>query len=334
MPFSNIIGQQDIISRLRRTLRAKRLAHGYLFIGGEGSGREQVALALGQALLCESPIDEDACGQCASCKKVASGNHADLQLVLSEAKQVQRALIKQDGKRNPSQEIRLDAVKELSRRLRMRSYEGRGQVGIVVDAHRLRLEAANALLKTLEEPAPGTLLILIAPGPRAVLDTLRSRCQLLRFTPLADAEIAAQLQSQHALPAEQAQGIAARAEGSMSRAIELIEAGFAENLELSRDFLHALATGNLAKAMDDAADMARDRITALAQLAELQQLLHQRLLIYGKNQDALGIRKMAEAFAASQKSERALRGNSMPQLTIEALAATLLPLLQANREQA
>lgn len=333
MPFADIVGQQPVIERLRRAMHNKRLAHGYLFIGAEGTGREQTALALAQSLLCETPLDDgDACGNCASCQKFASGNHADLQVVLSEALQVQRGLIKAASGRNPSPEIRLDAVRELSRRLRMRAYEGRARVGIVVDAHRLRVEAANALLKTLEEPAPGTLLILIAPGPRALLDTLRSRCQLVRFAPLPEALIAAQLSEHHACSDAQAQALAERAEGSLRRAETLLQEGFTERLERTQDYLRALSEGEMVPALDQAAAIGRDRLVAIEHLGELQQLLRAQVLQAARAQNDMQVRQVGEAFGVVQQAERALRGNAMPQLTLEALAANLIPMLHGVKK--
>jgi DNA polymerase-3 subunit delta' len=103
---------------------------------------------------------------------------------MSEAEAVARGLEKPDGKARPSAEIKIDAVRELGLRLLRRPYEGRASVAVIVDAHRMNEKAQNALLKVLEEPAPTTVLILLAPGVRAVLPTIGSRCLRLAFSPL------------------------------------------------------------------------------------------------------------------------------------------------------
>jgi len=328
MPFVDILGQEAVIARLLTARRRQRLAHGYLFVGADGTGREEVARALAQAVLCETPVDGDACGSCGSCRRVVSGSHPDLQLVLSEAEQVRRGLTKPEGGRNPSTEIRVDAVRELSRRLRLQAYEGRGRVGVVVSAHRLRVEAANALLKTLEEPAPGTLLVLIAPGPRAVLDTLRSRCQVVRFAPLALKVIAELVQARAAVDAEVAQVAAARADGSLARALDLCGEDVVDRARRCRGFLLAAAGAHRGDVLDLAAELGRDRARTLEHLEELQRLLHDRVRARAAARVPAELDRLGHAFATVQATMRAVRGNASPQLAFEALGLRLEPLLQ------
>ncbi len=330
MKLSDVQGQNPVAERLQRAWRSGRLAHGYLFTGDEGTGRENLAQALAQLVLCEQPGDAEACGVCGSCLRVQAGSHPDLQVVTSEAEAVRRGLAKPEGSRNPSTEIRIEAVRELSRRLRMHSYEGQGRVGIVVSAHRLRVEAANALLKTLEEPAPGTLLVLIAPGPRALLDTLRSRCQIVRFAPLSPEVIAALLAQRSGESVEVWQQAAERAEGSVRRAEALRGEELEERRELCRAYLDAVRSSRQVEMLDLAADMSRDRQATAGLLDELARLLHEEVCSAGRAGERRRTEAWGHAFDLVRDAERALRGNAVAQLTLEALAVRLHPLLNAT----
>lgn len=327
MPLRDIIGQPRAVERLLVALRRHRLAHGYLFAGAEGTGRERAALALAQAVLCERQIDGDACGECGACRRVAAQTHPDLQLVLSEAELVRRGIGKPEGSARPSIEIRVEAVRELCRRLHLRTYEGAGRVGIVVGAHRLRVEAANALLKTLEEPAADTLLILIAPNPRAVLDTLRSRCQIVRFVPLVASVIAELLMTQHGVERVAARAAAERAEGSLARALELCQGDVGERIAAGRDYWAAAAAGHAGMLLDLAAELGRDRERALAHVDELARMIRGELRRAAQDGHRIRIDALARAHGAIVEADAAIRGNTQPQLALEALAFRLQPLL-------
>jgi DNA polymerase-3 subunit delta' len=152
---------------------------------------------------------------------MASGNHPDLVVVEREG-----------------QFIRIDTIRDLQRRLRFRPLEGRRRVIVIHEAETMRTEAANALLKILEEPPPDNLFILTAPDPTALLPTIASRCLCLRFQPLTRAAIAAHLTGVHALQPERADLVAALAGGSLSRALTLLDE---EELDRRRQLLETLA---------------------------------------------------------------------------------------------
>ena len=171
-------------------MASDRLAHGILFAGPTGVGRETCARALARGLLCEKRggVDEVlpfGCGQCRACRRVDSGAHPDLTVVMSEAEAVGRGLEAPDGKARPSVEIKIDAIRAFAQTLQKRPYEGRNRVAVVVDAHKMNVQAQNALLKGLEEPGPATILILLVPNARSVLPTIASRCLRLTFAPLS-----------------------------------------------------------------------------------------------------------------------------------------------------
>jgi DNA polymerase III subunit delta' len=180
----HVIGQNRSIKALKNAIRQNRLHPGLLFVGPDGVGRETTALWLAGTLLCDAPVDQEGCGQCSPCKRVASGNHPDLHLILSDSERVNRGLDQASGSKTVSRVVQVDTIRGLNQRLRMGPYEGKAAVAIVPDAQKMQPSASNAFLKMLEEPPPNTYLILLAPHSRAVLETIASRCLRLSFSPL------------------------------------------------------------------------------------------------------------------------------------------------------
>ncbi len=177
-------GQERVVRALTNARQGDRLAHGLLFAGPAGSGRERAARGLAAGLVCERQAIPFGCGECRACRRAVAGNHPDVHVLMPEAEAVRRGLAQPDGKKRPSPDILVDAVRELAVRLRMTAYEGGARVAIIVDAHRMNANAQNALLKTLEEPAPSTFLVLIVPHERTVLPTIASRCLRVLFAPV------------------------------------------------------------------------------------------------------------------------------------------------------
>ncbi len=184
---SFLLGQPQVVDALASATAQQRLAHGLLFVGPDGVGRERAARGLAAGLLCEAEQQDlrlpFGCGQCRGCRRVESRHHPDVHHLLPDAEAVARGWSTPE-KRVASREIRVEQVRELAHAMRLKPYEGRARVAIVTDAHRMNTRAQNALLKTLEEPGPASLLVLIAPHSRSVLPTIESRCQRIRFRPL------------------------------------------------------------------------------------------------------------------------------------------------------
>lgn len=201
MPFSGILGQDHAVGVLKRTLAAGRSAHAYLFAGIEGCGKRTTALAFLEALFCGGA---EGCGTCPSCRKMASRHHPDLHI------------IEPDGAF-----IKIDQVRELQHKLALRPYEAPRKGCLIEAADRLHPAAANALLKTLEEPPGNSVLILLAASPAGVLPTIVSRCQQLRFSPLPQ-ETVEQLVAMEGADSEAARVAASLAEGSVSRALDIL----------------------------------------------------------------------------------------------------------------
>lgn len=172
-----IVGQNKIVSLLQRGLERESLAHAYLLIGPAHVGKMTLALDLACALNCQS--EERPCGECASCQKIASGNHADVQVIgLAQGEDSGEAKL-----------ISTEQVKEMQHAASLPPFEGKYKVFIIDGAELLSAEAANRMLKTLEEPAGKMVFILLTTNDRLLPETVVSRCQRLELTPLAAAEV-------------------------------------------------------------------------------------------------------------------------------------------------
>jgi len=226
MPWDAVLGQAAAVDYLRSALRAGRAPHGYLFQGPFGVGKKTAAAALAQVLLCHQPPAADrACGKCRSCRWLAAqknflSDHPDL-----------LPLLKNPGKDNEKlvgdqeQIIPLDAVQALSEKLHRTPSQGSRRVVVIPEAHRMcagQAEAANAFLKTLEEPPPSSIVILTSSRPEALLETIVSRVQPVRFRRLAAQDILKGLAASRKPEAER-ELAAVLSDGSLGRAKELLD---------------------------------------------------------------------------------------------------------------
>ena len=207
MPFAAITGHRPLLDLLSRAIARGTLPPSLIFAGPEGVGKRRTAIALAQALNCErlvgSDASRDACGRCAACTRIARAVHADV-------------LIVEPG---DSGAIKVDQVREAIDRTAYRPFEGRRRLVVVDEADALIPEAQNALLKTLEEPPPASVFVLITARPDMLLPTVRSRCHRLRFGPLTPGEVAEILTRDHGVAPAEARAAAAAADGSVGRAL-------------------------------------------------------------------------------------------------------------------
>jgi DNA polymerase-3 subunit delta' len=176
MPFSDVIGHARPLAFLQTALRQDRLAHAYLFYGDEGIGKRLVALRLAQAIHCESGDGTDACGACRACRQIEAQTYPDFFVIEPEHDQAYP-------------QIKLEQIRAIEQQIVYHPFVGRKKIFLIDDAHRMTLSAANALLKTLEEPPAHSLLLLISSRPWALPATVRSRCQALRFAPPTRSEV-------------------------------------------------------------------------------------------------------------------------------------------------
>lgn len=217
--FSKLIGNQEVKETLRRLLSSGRLPGSLLFTGEPGVGKKLFALEIAKALNCRKRQGLEACDECSACRRISGSmfppfNDDDddkARLIWSEHADVAMA-------RPYKQIIRVGPMRELEREANFRPFEGSARIFIVEDAEYMNDQAANALLKTLEEPEPATHLILTTTNPTALPATIRSRCQTIEFAPIAAEEIENFLIEQKGASKKDAQLLARTSRGSLGRA--------------------------------------------------------------------------------------------------------------------
>ena len=220
VPFSKIIGQERAIQFLKQVIARAKMPHAYLFVGIPGVGKTTTAVALAQAINCQDPVHGEGCGRCRCCRQVESGNFADLEFIEPEG-----------------QNIKIEQIRQLDRTFGFLPLSGRYRVTVVRQAETMTLEAANAFLKTLEEPPPGNLLILNVTEPLDLLPTIVSRCQKVAFRPLPALLITGWLMNRRGLEEDKASIVAKLCGGSLGRALEMLDKDF---LQRRVDYLEGL----------------------------------------------------------------------------------------------
>jgi DNA polymerase-3 subunit delta' len=253
MPFRDILGHRSILALVARALDRGTLPPCLIFSGPDGVGKRTVAIAVAQAINCPNvqrpsasadgiPVAIDACGTCPSCSRIARGMHPDVLTIAP----------------GDTGSIKIDEIREVLRQIGFRPFEARRRVVIVDAAEGLGREAQNALLKTLEEPPPGSMILLVTAQPGLLLDTVRSRCPSVRFGPLDVADLTRWLMSQAGLGEAQARSVAAMSGGSLAVAREA--SGAASGAEAYRS-----AAQRVLERVADARD-ARDRLEATREI--------------------------------------------------------------------
>lgn len=268
--WHGIYGHDAVVERFRQSLAAGRLASTYLFVGPPGVGKRTFALRLAQALLCQNHAEEELtiCGVCQSCKLAEAGNHPDL---LTVARPKDKSYIPVETFIGPADKRMREG---LCHDIGMKPFLGGRKVAVIDDADDLNVEGANSLLKTLEEPPPRSVLILIGTSAAKQLPTIRSRCQIVRFAPLADDVLADLLVATGGVEnRSDAERLAPLSEGSLERALELADPQLAE---FRRRLFDALAKQvpdgvRLAKAVSTLVDEAGKE--APKRRARLRQLI-------------------------------------------------------------
>ena len=205
-----VIGQTKAVSLLQRSLEAGSLAHAYLFIGPAHVGKMTLALNLAQALNCETA--EPPCGQCASCQKIAATKHADVQIIgLSSNEASAEAKLRV--------EISIDQIRQVQHSANLPPFEGRYKVFIIDGAELLSIEAANCLLKTLEEPVGKVIFILLATNERLLPATVVSRCQRVELLPMPVNEVETALNRNWGVESKKAELLAKLSRGHLGWAV-------------------------------------------------------------------------------------------------------------------
>jgi DNA polymerase-3 subunit delta' len=235
MAFHDFLGNAPILRTVRRQLENWSFPHSVLFSGIEGIGKWTLAQFLAKAMNC-TRLQNDFCDHCPPCRRISENTHPDFRNVIP------------DG-----QFIKIDQMRDLSREVFFKPFESRQRMFIIDEAERLRDEAANSILKTLEEPPETSILILVTSRPNDLLPTIRSRCQHFRFSPLPAADIDQLLKRRTQHSSEDCRLLAKIAAGSFGRALTIELADYRRHREEMLKLIEACSPGflysNAAKAV-------------------------------------------------------------------------------------
>ena len=341
----NIYGQDHLLRQLEPALKLGRLAHAYLLAGPPHVGKMALAIALAQGVNCLSGPGAP-CGACNQCRRIAQGLHADVR-VISVAQGGGARTGRDAGAARTL--ITIDDVREVQRQVSLKPYEGACIVIIFDGAEAMSLDAANALLKTLEEPPPQVLLLLLTANEEALLSTIRSRCRTLTLLPAAKAQVVARLTSEHKASGEQAERLARLSRGCLGWALTaLADPARLEQQEAEMEQVRETCQSGLEERFSYAAELAtrfpRDRESVRGSLYLWLRWWRDLLLVkegadaYVQDPEHLTtLRLQAAQLTTGQvvgsinalvQSLEALDRNASPRLTLEVLMLRL-PVLAA-----
>jgi DNA polymerase III subunit delta' len=349
MPFRDIVGHRRLLTLVASAVERASLPPSLIFAGPEGVGKRTAALALAQLVNCPTPVNVaasgqglqaasdvdgdatflDACGVCASCTRIARLVHADVHVVEPGDTGV----------------IKVDQVRDVVERTGYRPFEGRRRVVIVDEAEAMLSEAQNALLKTLEEPPPASMFVLVSSRPDELLPTVRSRCQRLRFGRLDAADVAAVLQQRHEFSAADAHAAASASDGSVGAALEGGSSSLVDARDVAQEVLQFVAATTDARRRLESAKMLsgsgdreelRRRLRAMASmlrdlgLISAQGDADERRLANGdlaqplrRLAGAYDAERVTRAFAAIDRALDAVNRNASPKIVADWIAFQL-----------
>jgi DNA polymerase III subunit delta' len=272
MSWTRVLNQSRAKEILQTVLEKGRMAHAYLFSGPPGAGMDAMALEFAKTVNCERSSTE-ACDQCSSCQKANRHQHPDIHLVfalpvgmgeksgdspMAKLAEEEVAAVREQIEMkwnnpyhkislNRATAIKINSVREIRRETSLMASEKGRKVFILFDAELMNDEASNALLKTLEEPPPQTLLILTTTQPSQLLPTLSSRCQHLPFQPLTTEDVRLGLLQRENVSEQEADSVAVLSKGNYARALQLLQTDYRKQRDEFLDFLRLAVKGKIAE---------------------------------------------------------------------------------------
>jgi DNA polymerase-3 subunit delta' len=320
VPFRTIAGHSRLLSLLARVIARDSMPPAVLMAGPAGVGKRLTAIAIAQAVDCLQPLsssefERDACGECASCRRIARGVHPDV-------------IVVEPGETGA---IKIEQLRDVIDRSQYRPFEGRRRVVIINEADAAGADAQSALLKTLEEPPSASLFILISSIPDALLPTVLSRCPRLRFGPLTAAEVARVLKQDHGYSESDARAAAADADGSIGHALESQSDDLTEARDAAQRLLQETArTNDPARRINLARDLtegkgtpAEERNRLAVRLRSLGSLLRDVGIIASRADRGLlanaDLEAQLEKLSSSFDAERSLRAYAAVDRALAAL---------------
>jgi DNA polymerase-3 subunit delta' len=350
MIWPAVIGQERVKRQLIEAIQGGRLPHAYLFFGSEGVGKDAMAIELAKVLHCEH-VTTSACGSCDSCLKALSLQHPDIKFVcalprgksenssdppLEKLTEQEIRVIQQQFKlkgENPylrlaipkANIIKINSIREIRRESTLTTFDQRRRMVIISRAEEMGEEAANMLLKTLEEPTGNTMFILTTSLPEALLSTIRSRCQAVRFDLLTPEQIEEALKARGLAESSQAQLVSWLALGSFTRALDLLDEDLAKERGEVLVFVKNVLTRNFPKLMVHLEELMRSR--------DRDDLVRFLTLVSIWFRDALVLREGGSIISVDQKDELIRFVRKFPDANLAQLLGEVeraISLLQRN----
>ncbi|HHW07557.1 MAG TPA: DNA polymerase III subunit delta' [Clostridia bacterium] len=324
--FTDILGQDLIVRHLRQAVAAGQVHHAYLFYGQEGVGKRTAAQALAAALNCLSPDGGNACGRCRACQAVAGGTHPDLYEISPQGKN-----------------IKIDQIRALQEALSFKRWQGNYKVAVIDEADLMTEEAANSLLKMLEEPSGKTCFVLLTSRPQSLLPTIWSRCQRFSFRAVPP-ELIEQILLQQGISPSQAKLFARLSDGSPGQALaKLKDDRFLPARQQAIAFCRKLKEGGVKDCFEVAAALheAEDEeiLTLMArwwrdllvwQASQSERLLVNVDLYDAIRQERLPAKSLKLALRETEKARQRLRYNGNRRLCFEVMTLRINQYLKSR----
>ena len=286
MMLSEVLGQSRVVRSLSRALASDRIHHALLFIGPRGVGKRTTAEALAHRLLCSAPHGTDPCRQCGACTRFSTGNHADFIMIGA----------RKDSSGGYEKSIKIDEVRTLQTKLNLKPFEGGRRVVLIHNAERMNPATANALLKTLEEPSPDTYFVLTTQNHNALLPTIVSRCQSLKFAELTT-DTLRKIVEANGRDASVNEDALNAANGSAARLLEMTEEASAQIFSEMRTRLQSVDSWGIHSMIEfaeaDSSDKSRQRMHRVLDALQANYLERYKKLMTAGAERSIGLNGQA-----------------------------------------